>query len=148
MSHPCDTLTENNCHSQNQTCFTTTVRKTRNNTFSTEKLSRPAPWRMQLREWHEISACAASLSWNKRNHWNNCKRNTQTKLAWQAQLQNRSEISPPRRWRNWTCFDKTHVLSINEFENNQTTEFYILLDKSPSSQNYILTQSSVALMTK
>lgn len=40
------------------------------------------------------------------------------------------------------------LLKNKDFENNQNTEFYILLDKSPSSQHFILTQSSVALMTK
>jgi hypothetical protein len=35
-----------------------------------------------------------------------------------------------------------------EFETNQTTEFYILLDKAPSSQTSILSQSTVAIMTR
>lgn len=35
-----------------------------------------------------------------------------------------------------------------DFETNQTTEFYILLDKAPSSQNMVLTQSTISLMTK
>jgi|LauGreDrversion4_2_1035121.scaffolds.fasta_scaffold568930_2 hypothetical protein len=35
-----------------------------------------------------------------------------------------------------------------EFENNQITEFYVLLEKAPSSNNLILTQSTFSLMTR
>lgn len=39
-------------------------------------------------------------------------------------------------------------LKNKEFETNQTSEFYLLLDKAPSSQTTILTQSTVAIMTR
>ena len=35
-----------------------------------------------------------------------------------------------------------------DFELNQTTEFYVLLDKAPSSTNLLVTQSTICFMTK
>ena len=39
-------------------------------------------------------------------------------------------------------------LKNKDFDTKQTSEFYILLDKSPQSQSLILTQSAISLMTK
>ena len=39
-------------------------------------------------------------------------------------------------------------LKNKEFETNQTTEFCLLLDKAQMSTPFVLTQSTIALMTK